>query len=473
MGLFAIQAVVVVVWGLWFTYGEDAAPGGDVRTSPTPRNYGMFIDVQVMIFFGIGYLMSFLSRYAWSSVGVAFMMGAVAFQVATITNAAGAVLSGREPGGPHGVSLTDFLLADFTTATVLISYGAVVGRTSPVQLLVMIVVECVMVAVNDSIDRALSLADMGGGVGVHIFGAYFGLALSVGLGPKPKDGNGVEPQMSHTNDIFTMVGTILLWANWPSFNAALAPEGPTQHRIMLNTAVSLLASAAVAFGFSRVMRGRRRFDMEDVQNATLAGGVAVACVCDFPIGFWGASLVGAAAAIVSVTGYSTVAAKLRALGVHDTAGIHNLHAMPGMLAGVTSIVACLASSKAQWGGEAPPFLPAGRTLAQQAGIQALAMLIAVVLAVVSGSLTGLLLRHPFFEPVGAPDRPFFEDEGLWHMESLDLRRPDVPLDAASTTARGESRRQLTPHHDLYANHHERLDLEPSSSSGATREVELA
>lgn len=39
--------------------------------------------------------------------------------------------------------------ADFSTATVLISFGAVLGKTSPVQLLIMTVLEITIFSINE------------------------------------------------------------------------------------------------------------------------------------------------------------------------------------------------------------------------------------------------------------------------------------------------------------------------------------
>ena len=43
------------------------------------------------------------------------------------------------------------LTADFAAATVLISFGAVLGKTSPLQLLIMAVIEVVLSQVNEHI----------------------------------------------------------------------------------------------------------------------------------------------------------------------------------------------------------------------------------------------------------------------------------------------------------------------------------
>ena len=39
--------------------------------------------------------------------------------------------------------------ADFSTATVLISFGAVLGKTSPIQMLTMAILEIAVFAVNE------------------------------------------------------------------------------------------------------------------------------------------------------------------------------------------------------------------------------------------------------------------------------------------------------------------------------------
>lgn len=45
--------------------------------------------------------------------------------------------------------------ADFSTATVLISFGAVLGKTSPVQLLIMTILEITIFSVNEHLVVAI------------------------------------------------------------------------------------------------------------------------------------------------------------------------------------------------------------------------------------------------------------------------------------------------------------------------------
>jgi len=51
-----------------------------------------------------------------------------------------------------------------------------------------------------------------------------------------------------------------------------------------------------------------------IQNATLAGGVAVGTMADMIIQPWGALMIGSLAAILAVIGYSFITVRLRSGG---------------------------------------------------------------------------------------------------------------------------------------------------------------
>lgn len=155
-----------------------------------------FQDVHVMIFIGFGFLMTFLQRYGFSSVGFNFLIAAFALQWATLMQGFfHGMHGGRIHVGVerlvHKISLSHihifaiFLIykvcgffftylrfntrdhtikivanffflfffsminADFCTGAVLISFGAVLGKTSPVQLLIMAMFEVTLFAVNE------------------------------------------------------------------------------------------------------------------------------------------------------------------------------------------------------------------------------------------------------------------------------------------------------------------------------------
>ena len=122
-------------------------------------------------------------------------------------------------------------------------------------------------------------------------------------------------------------GTLFLWLYWPSFNSALA-SGNAQNRAIINTYYSMTGSVVSTFIFSSVFDSHRKLNMvwdrlsvdlerkkyikvcfflvctqSHIQNATLAGGVAVGSVANMVIQPWGALLIGFLAGFVSVVGY--------------------------------------------------------------------------------------------------------------------------------------------------------------------------
>lgn len=82
--------------------------------------------------------------------------------------------------------------------------GAVLGKTTPLQLVVMGFVEMAFFAANEYLSsHVLQAVDLGGSMVVHVFGAYFGLAVSRALG---RPGDTAQERSSYTSDMFSMVG---------------------------------------------------------------------------------------------------------------------------------------------------------------------------------------------------------------------------------------------------------------------------
>jgi ammonium transporter Rh len=65
---------------------------------------------------------------------------------------------------------------------------------------------------------------------------------------------------------------------------------------------------------------------------------------------WGAIVVGIVAGFVSVAGYVFVQPFLqRAIGLHDTCGVHNLHGMPGILGGIAGMISAMTAGEEKYG----------------------------------------------------------------------------------------------------------------------------
>ena len=110
-----------------------------------------------MIVVGFGFLMTFLKRYSWSSLGFNFLFTAFTVQWSMLVQ--GWFNEHPEDTGDDGrienlmfikVNLHSMIEAEFSTGAILISFGAVLGVASPVQLLVMIILEIVIYKVNFS-----------------------------------------------------------------------------------------------------------------------------------------------------------------------------------------------------------------------------------------------------------------------------------------------------------------------------------
>ena len=133
-----------------------------------------------------------------------------------------------------------------------------------------------------------------------------------------------------------VTGTLFLWMMWPSFNAVLAsPSG--KFLAITNTLLALVSGAMVTFLISSALSSTGKLDMVHIQNSTLAGGVAMGAAADLNIHPAGALGLGAAVAVVSVLGYKKLTPYLQdKFDLQDTCGVHNLHGMPGLIAGIAS-----------------------------------------------------------------------------------------------------------------------------------------
>ncbi|CAJ0568302.1 unnamed protein product, partial [Mesorhabditis spiculigera] len=187
----------------------------------------------------------------------------------------------------------------------------------------------------------LMINDAGGSIVLHTFGAYFGLACSLVLQRKSQREHPNEGSIYHS-DQFAMIGSIFLW---------------------------------------------RKFDMVTIANSTLAGGVAIGTIANVILEPVYAILIGFIAGIVSVLGYKFLTPFLtERIGLHDTCGVHNLHGMPGLIAGIVSVIA--------------------------ATHQLAAIFIILGASLLSGALTSLFLRLKFWRQLDDEahysDAEFFE-----------------------------------------------------------------
>ncbi|XP_075431288.1 ammonium transporter Rh type C isoform X2 [Ascaphus truei] len=374
-----------------------------------------------MIFVGFGFLMTFLQRYGFGGVGFNFLLAAFGVQWAILmqgwfhTFQNGKILIGIE----------SLINADFCVGSVCIAFGGVLGKISPVQVLLMTLFQVTLFSVNEWVllDQ-LHVIDAGGSMTIHTFGAYFGLTVAWILNrPKLKQSNSLEGSV-YQSDLFSMIGTLYLWMYWPSFNSAVSNHGDAQHRAAINTYCSLAACVLTTVAISSLVNRTGKLEMVHIQNATLAGGVAVGTAGEMMLTTYGSLIVGFICGIVSTLGFTYLspflASKLR---LHDTCGIHNLHGLPGVIGGIVGAVtaaAATASVYTQAGlvslfGFYGPY--ANRTPSIQGGFQAAGIFVSLAFAFVGGTIVGFILKLPFWgEPA---DENCFDDAVYWEVPDED------------------------------------------------------
>jgi ammonium transporter Rh len=221
-----------------------------------------------------------------------------------------------------------------------------------------------------------------------MFGAYFGLAVSYQFPSPPK-----EPDQGTVPDLLSLLGTLCLWIYWPSFVAGAAvADSQQQERAFVNTILALSSSTVLAFISSSYLNSRNNnhFRPADIQNATLAGGVAIGCTANLTMNSLCAVLIGSTAGIVSTIGYNFIQPYLEHHHhIHDTCGVHNLHAMPSLVGALASVVLAAYNSSNGMSHDADIY---GGTYEGQWWRQLAAIPVCITFAIVAGSLLGSFLR---------------------------------------------------------------------------------
>eukprot|EP01066_Platyproteum_vivax_P003143 Platyproteum_vivax@DN1403_c0_g1_i1.p1 len=412
--LLLIQIAFAVVFSVFTTYSTNL---GDINNVVY---YQYYSGVAIMIFVGFGYLMTFLRRYGFTAVGATLWMSCLAIQWSILIKGFWEKMQ-HDMGTKIEINHQSLIDGLFSAGTVLITFGVLIGRTTPVQLLLVTVLEVFFSTLNYFLcSTLLKGIDVGGSMYVHLFGALFGLSCSFTLSKilskkktkiLSKESTSSEEsdpfefeESRYTSDLFAFIGTIFLFIYWPSFNGALAPTS-SQFRIVINTSLALAASVIVTFSVSKMINGK--FSMVDVQNATLAGGVAVGTSADLMIGPGPALVIGVVAGVTSTLGFNLLSPLLkRKVGLLDTCGVLNLHGLPGFIGAVAGIFAILGGTynKSAYGSEyADIFLQGDK----QALYNLYSVLITSGVSVAGGVVTGLLAS------ACREEEAWFEDQNNW------------------------------------------------------------
>jgi ammonium transporter Rh len=330
--------------------------------------YNFMIGILAMLLLGFGFLMVFVKKNGFSALTGTYVIVAGVLPLYMLLKSFGLISAEHLPV----YTIESILFAEFTAAAALIAMGAVLGRLKIFQYLLLgvIIVPFYMLAEWLVTDGGLGITnefvDTAGSIGIHAFGAYFGLALTLVF--TTKEHKAVAIESDHSSDRFSIIGSMLLWVFWPSFCSAIVE--PTELlQTSINTILALCGATLATF-ISTSLCNKGKISIADIANATLAGGVAIGSTCNIAEPFT-AFVIGVCAGILSTIGFRFIQPALESkLGLVDTCGVHNLHGMPGLFGGLIAII----------------LVPSA------AASQLVSIAVVLLIAIIGGVICGLILK---------------------------------------------------------------------------------
>ena len=280
--------------------------------------------------------------------------------------------------------IEQFILAEFGAASLLIAAGAVLGRIKIYQYMILgllfipFYIFNELVVVEDHFHFIGTIADTGGSIVIHAFGAIFGISAAISLSTLKQRKTPIEADA--TSDRYSLLGSMVLWVFWPSFCGALVPPEAIPYAVV-NVFIALSGSTIATYIASVSIRGK--VNAADIANAALAGGVAIGSTFDHA-SHLEAMIIGLVAGAISTTGFAIFQAKQEKFHkIVDTCGVSNLHGIPGIFGGLAAIVVVDGID---------------------VGAQLKGILLTIIIAVVAGLITGKIVSL-----FGTPDH-IYDDE---------------------------------------------------------------
>ncbi|NXO69324.1 RHL protein, partial [Phainopepla nitens] len=372
-------------------------PGVDHIYQPS-SSYPEFQDVNHIVIFGFGFFLMVLRRYGFSSTAFNFLLVVLGVQCSVLV---GDLLTELVFLSFFSCSLAKAMVG---TTAVVISTGAVLGKANPGQLIVMTLVEIIIFNVSRYINwRFLQVPESLTLMHVHLFGAYFGLAVTSRF-PEPPPGLD-KHRSTPKSDLLSMLGTVFVWVFWPSFNSTLAEF---QREAKLNTYLALAVSAVAAFMLSALTSKDGKFRMAHIHSAVLAGGVTISYTAHRIHYPWIAMILGLLGSGITVLGSHCLQRCFNpALKLQDTSGVHFTFGLPAVLGAVAAVVLRVVEegTETQWN----DLSSLGYLIFVEVG----AFCQTISIALITGLITGLILNIKLLKAVHVSK--YFDDQFYWEV----------------------------------------------------------
>ncbi len=109
--------------------------------------------------------------FSFSAVGYNFLVAAFVLEWALIVR--GYMFDFNIATQKFPIDVERIIVADFVAAAILISFGAVLGKTNPTQLIIMAFIEVLLQSANEFLGlRRFCAYDIGESMFVHVFGRF-------------------------------------------------------------------------------------------------------------------------------------------------------------------------------------------------------------------------------------------------------------------------------------------------------------
>lgn len=190
---------------------------------------------------------------------------------------------------PSKMQLSPRVIAEahYSVAAAIISQGAVLGKVAPQQLFLIGLMLIVVQRFNRfiGIDIIGAVDNVGSGLTVHVFSAFFGLGCAAvlsrsGYGKNPDNTyrfvlapitstSLTPPLRRYQSGIYSCVGSLIMFFVFPTFNSfQVAPS--IQQIVVVNTVLALIGSTVGAFAFGAIFT-HGRLNVVELQHLFLAG----------------------------------------------------------------------------------------------------------------------------------------------------------------------------------------------------------
>ncbi|MFC4077950.1 ammonium transporter [Salinithrix halophila] len=173
----------------------------------------------------------------------------------------------------------------------------------------------------------LGKQDFAGSTVVHLQGGIAALVATLLLGPRigKFNANGTPNVIPGHNQVFTVLGTLIIWLGWFGFNpgSTLTAQDGFFGFVALTTNLAAAAGAVAALVTARLVVGKA--DIPMMLNGVLAGLVAITAACAF-VEPWAAVAVGAIAGSLTVF----TALYFERKGIDDPIYAFSVHGIAGI-----------------------------------------------------------------------------------------------------------------------------------------------